>query len=66
MDPKYRDLVRHILRSYDMVTEMAAGGGVSEQTKGENAALRDLLAYLKGREGLTLDGLREKFKEGSP
>lgn len=64
MEPKYRDLVRHVLWSFDTVSEMVAGGGVSDRTKGEEAALKDLVAYLKAREDTTLEGLRERFKEG--
>lgn len=62
MDPKYRDLVRHILWSFDTATEMVASGGASDRAKGEEAALKDLVTYLKAREDVTLDGLRERFK----
>lgn len=63
MDPKYRDLMRHILWSFDAVTKMVAGGGASDRTKGEEAVLKDLVTYLKAREGTTLEGLRERFRE---
>lgn len=65
MDPKYRDLVRHILWSFDTVSEMVTGGGASDWTKGEEVALKDLVTYLKAREDTTEEGLREKFKEES-